>query len=96
MGNNRHHSYPCESLACARLAQPMTNCEMSDVKDRTASEDLGFLLSRAGIVLPAERTAEVAAEYESFRQQIALVNGAFTAQDEPALIFVARLKAVRG
>jgi len=69
---------------------------MSDLDDRTGSEDLGFLLRRAGIVLPAERTAEVAAEYESFRQQIALVNGAFTAQDEPALIFVARPKAAGG
>lgn len=36
--------------------------------------------------------AEVAAEYESFRQQLALVNGAYTAQDEPALILPARPK----
>ncbi len=45
---------------------------------------MAFLLERAGIALPAERMAEVAAEYESFRQQLALVNGAYAAQDELA------------
>lgn len=61
--------------------------------DSCKSDALAFLLKRAGILLPAERMAEVAVEYESFRQQVALVNGAYTAQDEPALIFVARPKA---
>lgn len=69
---------------------------MSDVDDRIGSEEIEFLLKRAGIVLPAERTAEVAAEYESFRLQVALVNGVFTAEDEPALIFVARPRADGG
>ena len=64
--------------------------------DSHQSDELAFLLERAGIVLPAERMAEVAVEYESLRQQIALVNGAYTAQDEPALIFVARPKAGGG
>ena len=59
--------------------------------DRYAGDELAFLLKRAGITLPAERMTEVAVEYESFRHQIALVNGACAAQDEPALFFVARL-----
>ena len=60
------------------------------------SDELAYLLERAGIVLPAERMAEVAAEYESFRNQLALVNGAYAAHDEPALIFAARPKAALG
>ena len=79
-----------------RLATPMTHADASAAIDGDGSDELAFLLKRAGIVLPAERMAEVALECASFRQQIALVNGAFTAQDEPALIFVARLKADRG
>ena len=62
----------------------------------SASDELASLLRRAGISLPAERMAEVAAEYEIFRQQIALVNRAFTAEDEPVLIFVARPRADGG
>jgi hypothetical protein len=61
----------------------------------SATDELALLLKRAGIVLPAERLDEVAAEYETFRRQVALVNGACTALDEPALIFVARLAAER-
>ena len=64
--------------------------------DEDGSGELAFLLDRAGIVLPPERMAEVAAEYRSFRQQVALVNGAFTAEDEPALIFVARPRVAEG
>lgn len=74
----------------------MTNRDASVAIDTYESDELAFLLKRAGILLPAERMAEVAVEYESFRHQIALVNGACTAQDEPALIFVARLKADGG
>ena len=74
----------------------MTNSDASGAIDSYGSGELAFLLKRAGIVLPAERMAEVAVEYESFRQQVALVNGAYTAQDEPALIFVARLKGDGG
>ena len=62
----------------------------------SAGDELAPLLRRAGISLPVERMAEVAAEYENFRQQIALVNRAFAAEDEPALIFVARPKAEGG
>ena len=62
----------------------------------SASDELASLLQRAGISLPEDRMAEVAAEYESFRRQIALVNRAFTPEDEPALIFVARPKAGGG
>lgn len=58
--------------------------------ENNGNNELALLLKRAGIVLPPERMPEVAAEFESFRGQIALVNGAFTAQDEPALIFVTR------
>ena len=78
------------------MAQPTSSCDGAAAIARRPDEVLAFLLERAGIVLPAERMAEVAAEYESFRQQIALVNGAWTAQDEPALIFVARPKADGG
>lgn len=74
----------------------MTNREAPWPIDSNGIDDLAFLLQRAGIVLPAERVPEVAAEYESFRQQVALVNGAYTAQDEPALVFIAQPKADRG
>lgn len=69
----------------------MTEAQSAAI-DRDGSAEVAFLLERAGIALPAERMAEVAAEYESFRQQLALVNGAYSAQDEPALIFPARPK----
>ena len=48
------------------------------------------LLERAGITLPTEQIADVTAEYALFCEQVALVNGVFTAGDDPALIFVAR------
>jgi len=73
----------------------MTNREAPWSIESNGSDDLAFLLQRAGIVLPAERVPEVAAEYESFRQQVALVNGAYAAQDEPALVFVTRPKPDR-
>ena len=71
----------------------MTDADASSANDM---DELLFLLQRAGIILPPERMAEVAAEYAIFREQIALVNGAYTAQDEPALIFVARSRIDRG
>ena len=71
----------------------MTNHQAPWPIDSNGIDDLAFLLQRAGIVLPAGRVPEVVAEYDSFRQQIALVNGAYTAQDEPAVIFVVRPKA---
>ena len=58
-----------------------------------SSDELAMFLRRAGIDLPADRMIEVAAEYQSFSQQIALVNRAYTADDEPALVFVARAPA---
>lgn len=73
----------------------MTNSEAPGPIDSNGNDEVAFLLQRAGIVLPAERVPEVAAEYVSFRLQVALVNGAYTAQDEPALVFVARPKADR-
>jgi hypothetical protein len=69
----------------------MTNPDTSKPGDSAASE-LGRLLERAGITLPPERIAEVTEEYEAFRKQIALVNDAVTAQDEPAVMFVARAR----
>ena len=56
----------------------------------TDIDHLLVLLERAGITLPMERIADVTAEYALFCEQLALVNGVFTAADEPALIFVAR------
>ena len=79
-----------------RLATPMTHADASAAIGGDGSDELALLLKRAGIVLPAERMAEVALEYASFRQQIALVNGVYSEQDEPALIFVARVKADGG
>lgn len=66
-----------------------------DGSSTSDTDELVFLLKRAGIVLPPERMAEVAAEYTVFREHIALVNGAYTAQDEPSLIFVARSRVER-
>ena len=71
----------------------MTNDASPATIASDAIAELALLLERAGIVLPSERIAEVAAEYVTFKQQLALVNGTYTAQDEPALIFVAALKA---
>ena len=70
----------------------MTDDSAPEVITGDTIADLARLLERAGIVLPAERIAEVAAEYETFQQQLALVNDTYTAQDEPALIFVAGVK----
>lgn len=67
-----------------------------DESDANVNAELVFLLERAGIVLSPERIAAVAAEYVAFRKELALVNGAYTAQDEPALIFVAGSRIARG
>lgn len=66
-----------------------------DVSGADVDDELAFLLARAGIVLPPERMAVVAAEYVGFRNEIAMVNGAFIPQDEPALIFVAGSRVAR-
>ena len=66
-----------------------------DASSTPDTDELIFLLKRAGIVLPPEQMAEVEGEYAIFREQIALVNGAYTAQDEPSLIFVAQSRVER-
>lgn len=58
-----------------------------------AASELALFLERAGITLPPERIPEVAIEYAAFKEQIALVNRSVTAQDEPAVIFVAPSRA---
>ena len=72
---------------------PAANDAAPTAIDSDVTAELALLLARAGIVLPAGKIAEVAAEYATFKDQLALVNGAYTAQDEPAMIFVAGLKA---
>jgi hypothetical protein len=61
----------------------------TDASDANATEELSCLLQRAGIVLPPERIAEVAAEYIIFRKDVAMVNDEYSPNDEPSLIFVA-------
>ena len=61
----------------------------TDASGANATEELSGLLQRAGIVLPPERMAAVAAEYVIFREDLAMVNGAYSPDDEPSLIFVA-------
>ena len=67
----------------------------ADASGANATEELSCFLQRAGIVLPPERMAAVAAEYIIFRNDVAMVNDAYSPNDEPSLIFVAS-KVVRG
>ena len=61
----------------------------TDASGANATEELSGLLQRAGIALPPERMAAVAAEYVIFREDLAMVNDAYSPDDEPSLIFVA-------
>lgn len=60
-----------------------------DASGANATEELSCFLQRAGIILPPERLAAVAAEFVIFREDVAMVNGAYSPTDEPALTFVA-------
>ena len=60
----------------------------TDASGANATGEPSYLLQQAGTILPSERVAAVAAEYVIFRDDVDVVNNAYSPTDKPSLIFV--------